>query len=176
MFYYSAMRWTFLADSKSNSTIFWNHSIHNIRHAGFWGGKYHHCGRSLSSCPYAEDRENCRWWWNPNWSASIDTIDSIRVCQVAWRSERSPKDWQTGVIISIHEKGDRGLPEKVYSECLKNWCREILEPTLENTQWGFLPGCSGTNQFFTLRRFLQESWKYDYTKNVYKYLDDHGKA
>jgi len=28
-----------------------------------------------------------------------------RVCQVAWCSGRTPKDWQNGAIISIHKKG-----------------------------------------------------------------------
>ena len=28
-----------------------------------------------------------------------------RVCQVAWKLERTSKDWQTGVIIPIYKKG-----------------------------------------------------------------------
>ena len=30
-----------------------------------------------------------------------------RVCQVAWRFDKTPRDWQTGVIIPIFKKGDR---------------------------------------------------------------------
>ena len=30
-----------------------------------------------------------------------------RVCQVAWKFGKTPRDWQTGVIISIFKKGDR---------------------------------------------------------------------
>ena len=31
-----------------------------------------------------------------------------RVCQVAWKLGKTPKDWQkTGVIIPIYKKGDR---------------------------------------------------------------------
>ena len=30
-----------------------------------------------------------------------------RVCQVAWKLGKTPKDWQTGVIVSIYKKSDR---------------------------------------------------------------------
>ena len=54
-----------------------------------------------------------------------------RVCQVAWKLGKAPKDWQTGVIILIYKKGDckectnyreislPSLPGKVYAKCLK---------------------------------------------------------
>ena len=29
-----------------------------------------------------------------------------RVCQVMWKYSKTPREWQTGVIISIYEKGD----------------------------------------------------------------------
>ena len=29
-----------------------------------------------------------------------------RVCQVAWKFGKTPRDWQTGVIIPIFKKGD----------------------------------------------------------------------
>ena len=30
-----------------------------------------------------------------------------RVCQVAWKFGKTPRDWQTGVIIPIFQEGDR---------------------------------------------------------------------
>ena len=30
-----------------------------------------------------------------------------RVCQIAWKLGKTPKDWQTGVIIPIDKKVDR---------------------------------------------------------------------
>ena len=30
-----------------------------------------------------------------------------KVCQVEWKLGKTPKDWQTGVIIPINKKGDR---------------------------------------------------------------------
>ena len=60
------------------------------------------------------------------------------VCQVAWKFGKTPRDWQTGVIIPILKKGDRkqctnyreilflSLRGKVYAKCLKRKCREIF--------------------------------------------------
>ena len=62
-----------------------------------------------------------------------------RICQVAWKFGKTPRDWQTGVIIPIFKKGDRkqctnyraisllSLPRKVYAKCLDRKCREIVE-------------------------------------------------
>ena len=67
-----------------------------------------------------------------------------RVCQVAWKFGKTPRDWQTGVIISIFKKGDRkqctnyrgisllSFPGKVYAKCLERKCQEIVESKLED--------------------------------------------
>ena len=69
-----------------------------------------------------------------------------RVCQVAWKYGKNPRDWQTGVIFRIFKKGDckqctnyRGisllsLPGKVYDRCLERKCRKIMESKLEDSQ------------------------------------------
>ena len=62
-----------------------------------------------------------------------------RVCQVAWKFGKTPRDWQTCVIIPIFKKEDRkqctnykgisllSLPGKVYAKCLERKCQEIVE-------------------------------------------------
>ena len=92
-----------------------------------------------------------------------------RVCQVAWKLGKTPKGWQTGVIILIYNKDDRkvcanyrgimllSFPEKVYAKCLKRKCREIVESKLEDGQCGFRPGRSTTDQIFTLRQIFEKS-------------------
>ena len=94
-----------------------------------------------------------------------------RVCQVAWKLGKTPKDWQTGVIIPIFKKGDRkqctnyrgisllSLPGKGYAKCLERKCREIVESKLEDGQCGFRPGRSTTDQIFTLKQIFEKSWK-----------------
>ena len=91
-----------------------------------------------------------------------------------------------GVIISIHKKGDKkecsdyrgisllSLPGKVYAKCLAKWCCELGEPQLEDTQCGFRPGRSTTDQLFTLKHSLKKSW--EYPKDVYACFVDHEKA
>ena len=95
-----------------------------------------------------------------------------RVCQVAWKLGKTPRDWQTGVIIPIFKKGDRkqctnyrgisllSLPGKVYAKCLERKCREIVESKLEDGQCGFRPGRSTTDQIFTLKQIFEKSWEY----------------
>ena len=95
-----------------------------------------------------------------------------RVCQVAWKFGKTPRDWQTGVIIPIFKKGDRkqctnyrgisllSLPGKVYAKCLERKCREIVESKLEDGQCGFRPGRSTTDQIFTLKQIFEKSWEY----------------
>ena len=94
------------------------------------------------------------------------------MCQVAWKLGKTPRDLQTGVIIPIFKKGDhkqctnyRGisllsLPGKVYAKCLERKCREIVESKLEDGQCGFRPGCSTTDQIFTLKQIFEKSGEY----------------
>ena len=95
-----------------------------------------------------------------------------RVCQVAWKFGKTPRDWQTGVIISIFKKGDRkqctnyqrisllSLPGKVYAKCLERKCRETVESKLEHGQRGFCPDRSTTDQIFTLKQIFEKSWEF----------------
>ena len=94
-----------------------------------------------------------------------------QVCQVVWKFGKTPRDWQAGVIISMFKKGNckqctnyRGisllsLPGKVYVKCLERKCREIVELKLEDGQSGFRPGCSTTDQIFTLKQIFEKSWE-----------------
>ena len=95
-----------------------------------------------------------------------------RVCQVAWKFGKTPRDWQTGVIIPIFKKGDRkqctnyreisllSLPGKVYAKCLERKCREIVKSKLEDGQCSFRPGRSTTDQIFTVKQIFEKSWEY----------------
>ena len=95
-----------------------------------------------------------------------------RVCQIAWKIGKSPKEWQTGMIIPILKKGDRkectnyrgisllSLPGKVYAKCLERRCREVVEPKLEDGQCGFRPGRSTMDQIFILKQVFEKSWEY----------------
>ena len=83
-----------------------------------------------------------------------------RECQVAWKFGKTPRDWQTGVIIPIFKKGDRkqrtnyrgisllSLPGKVYAKCLERKCREIVESNSDGSRkfwWGGMIKFMSTN-------------------------------
>ena len=96
-----------------------------------------------------------------------------RVCQVAWKFGKTPRDWQTGVIIPIFKKGDRkqctnyrgipllNLPGKVYAKSFERKFRKIAESKLKDGQCGFRPGRGTTDQIFTLKQILEKSWEYN---------------
>ena len=95
-----------------------------------------------------------------------------RVCQVAWKFGKTPREWQTGVIIPIFKKGNRkqctnyrgisllSLPCKVYAKCLERKSRDAVESKLENGQSYFFPSRSTLDQIFTLKQIFEKSWKY----------------
>ena len=95
-----------------------------------------------------------------------------RVCQVVWKFGKIPRDWQTGVIIPVFNKGDRkqcknyrgisllSLPGKVYAKCLERKCLEIVESKLKDGQCSFRPNRSTTEQIFTLKQIFEKSWEY----------------
>ena len=96
----------------------------------------------------------------------------MRVCQIRWKLGKTPRDWQTGMIIPILKKGDRkqctnyreisllSLPGKVYTKCLERKYREIVESKLEDGQRGFRSGRSTTDQIFILKQIFEKCWEY----------------
>ena len=89
-----------------------------------------------------------------------------RACLAAWKLEKTPKDWQSNVIIPIYKKGDRKectnyrgispthtvvFQERSMPIALEK-CREIVESILEDGQCGFCLGYSTTNQIFRLEK------------------------
>ena len=138
---YSAMRWTYLADEESILMIFWTQSPSGTGRA-FGRGKYHRCDvtevfedvktqktRRTAGCDGV--RPELFKAFN-----SVGILWITRSCQVTCRSgRRVPKDWQTGLIIPIHKKGDRkectnylgfsplSIPGKVCGKYLEKWCR-----------------------------------------------------
>jgi len=48
---------------------------------------------------------------------------------------------------------------------LEKRCREIIEAKLNDTQYGFRPGRSTTDQIFTLKQIFKKSW--EHAKDVY---------
>ena len=63
------------------------------------------------------------------------TLWLTRVRKAAWKFRKTPRDWQTGVIIPISKKGNRkqytnfrgsllGLPGKIYAKCLEQCCSQ----------------------------------------------------
>ena len=92
-----------------------------------------------------------------------------RVCQMERELRKTPKDWQTGVIIPMHKKSDRkectdyreitflSFTGKVLTKCLERKCREEAESKFEDGPCGFGQGRSTTDQIFTLKQIFEKS-------------------
>lgn len=96
-----------------------------------------------------------------------------RLFQVAWDTGETPQEWQIGVVAPIFKKGDKAecsnyrgisllsLPAKLYAKILEVKVRAIVEDKISETQGGFRPGRSTTDQLFTLRQLCEKVWEYN---------------
>ncbi|CAF3293547.1 unnamed protein product [Rotaria sp. Silwood2] len=109
-----------------------------------------------------------------------------RICAVVWKTGEAPADWQTGIVIPIFEKGDQrecsnyrgitllSLPGKVFARIIERRCQQIVEPQIQENQWGFRAGRSTTDQIFTLQQIIEKSW--EFAKPIYALFVDLEKA
>lgn len=91
-----------------------------------------------------------------------------RICNKVWSGGRIPGDWEVGVILPIHKKGDkrdcnnyRGITllsnaSKVYEGILENKLMETLESQLEQSQSGFRKGRSIQDHIFTIKQITEK--------------------
>lgn len=98
----------------------------------------------------------------------------------------APEDWTTGIITPIYKKGDskkcqnyRGITltstvAKVYARILEKRLRVTLEPTLEETQFGFRPNRGVNDAIFIMRQIGEKTIKEN--KNVHVCFIDLEKA
>jgi len=51
-------------------------------------------------------------------------------------------------------------PGKAFAKCLEKRSRKIIKPKLDDTQCGFRPSRSTTNQIFAIQQIFEKSWEY----------------
>lgn len=95
------------------------------------------------------------------------------IIQSAWRSNKIPNNWKTGMIITIPKKGDlsycknwRGITllnviNKVMALLLLQRITPIIEPSLRQEQAGFRPGRSCADHINTIRIITEQSQEYN---------------
>ncbi|XP_031339654.1 uncharacterized protein LOC116168122 [Photinus pyralis] len=86
----------------------------------------------------------------------------------AWEEERVPQDWEIGVIVPVHKKGDnkdcnnyRGITlistvMKIYEQILNKKLTVSTEQTLTDTQSGFRKGRSVQDHIFTIKQMIEK--------------------
>lgn len=93
----------------------------------------------------------------------------LEVCNKAWEEGTIPEDWQIGVIVPIHKKGDtkdcsnyRGITLlssalKIYERLLEEKLRIHIEPTMDEAQSGFRKGRSVHDHIFTIKQIIEKA-------------------
>jgi hypothetical protein len=88
-----------------------------------------------------------------------------------WQSRRIPKDWEVGLVINVHEKGNanncgnfRGITllstvSKLYANILRYKLNKYTEEILGEEQCGFrtIRGC--VDAIFTINQILKKRTK-----------------
>ena len=87
----------------------------------------------------------------------------------AWKEKRIPKDWELGIILPIHKKGDnrecsnyRGISIlsvvlKVYESILGKRLKTVIESQLEEPQSGFRKGRGIQDHIFTIKQLIEKN-------------------
>lgn len=103
---------------------------------------------------------------------------------LAWKNERIPRDWELGMILPIHKKGDnkecmnyRGITimsvmSKLYERILEKRLKEVVEGQLEEPQSGFRKGRSVQDHIFTIKQLVEKNTN----NNIYLAFIDLEKA
>ncbi len=96
-----------------------------------------------------------------------------RVFEVVWKTGKTPIDWQTGVVVPLHKKGDQkdcnnyrgitllSLPGKAYASVLHRRLSTVVNDKIQDEQCGFRPGRGTTDQLFILQQISEKAWEYD---------------
>lgn len=93
----------------------------------------------------------------------------LKICNKAWKEEQVPKDWEMGLIIPVHKKGDnkncnnyRGITllstaVKLFEKIIEKRLREQIEPSLSDTQSGFRKNKCTQDHVFAIQELINRT-------------------
>jgi hypothetical protein len=102
-----------------------------------------------------------------------------------WK-QRTPSDWEEGLIINIYEKGSRNVcnkyrgitllstGSKLFSNILKNKLNKYAEVILDESQNAFRKGRGCIDSVFTLKQIVEK--RKEYNQPLYLVFIDYEKA
>lgn len=97
------------------------------------------------------------------------TVLLLKIFNKVWTEEQVPKDWEMGLIIPIHKKGDskecsnyRGITllstaVKLFEKIIEKRLREQIEPSLSESQSGFRKKKCTQDHVFALKEIINRN-------------------
>lgn len=97
------------------------------------------------------------------------TVLLLKICNKVWKEEQVPKDWEMGLIIPIHKKGDtkdcsnyRGITllstaVKLFEKIIEKRLRKQIEPSLSDTQSGFRKNKCTQDHVFAIKEIINRT-------------------
>ena len=96
-----------------------------------------------------------------------------RLTRMIWKEERTPEDWEEGIIVPLHKKGDRLICKnyrgislwstayKIFTRILYNRMSVYSEAIVGEYHAGFRKRRSTTDQLFTIRQITEKDWEFN---------------
>ena len=93
----------------------------------------------------------------------------LRVCNMVWKHNTVPSDWENALILPIYKKGStsscdnyRGISmlcaaTELYEKILERRLRVEIEDKIQREQSGFRPGHSTQDHLFTIRQVIEKA-------------------
>ena len=97
----------------------------------------------------------------------------VKIVIGIWRREEMPLEWEEGMFLPIHKKGDRAecsnyrgiclltVGYKIVTKLIYNRLKRYCEVMVGDYQSGFRTSRSTIDQIFTIRQIMEKCWEYD---------------
>ena len=109
------------------------------------------------------------------WKLGGEVLENrlYKLIGMIWREEKTPDDWEEGILVPLHKKGDRltcknyrgislwSTAYKIFTIILYNRISVYSETIVGEYQAGFRKNRSTTDQLFTIRQINEKYWEFN---------------
>ena len=97
----------------------------------------------------------------------------VKIVFRIWRREEMPQEWEEGMFVPVHKKGDRAecnnyrgiclltVGYKIITKLIYNRLKRHCEVIVGDYQSGFRTSRSTIDQIFIIRQVMEKCWEFD---------------